>query len=66
LTTVRIPYFEMGAWSVGQLMDAQPKHALQQGSPGVIKIVEMLVVTQQDGVNLSDLAQSDSRTGVLG
>jgi LacI family transcriptional regulator len=34
LTTVRIPYFEMGFWAVDQLVDAEPKE-IQSGSEPV-------------------------------
>ena len=32
LTTVRIPYFEMGSWAVDQLMDAEPKQNIRRGN----------------------------------
>jgi len=33
LTTVRIPYFEMGSWAVDQLTGGQPKEAQSGGEP---------------------------------
>jgi LacI family transcriptional regulator len=32
LTTVRIPYFEMGSWAVDQLMDAEPNKNIRRGN----------------------------------
>jgi LacI family transcriptional regulator len=58
LTTVRMPYFEMGAWAVEQLLDAEPNNA--RSTPEPVKLECPLVLRAS-----VDMPPLESRGGAV-